>query len=711
MSLETHSFEFGEFRIDNEEKVLLRGGNPVPITPKAFLLLQTLVKNHGHLVEKDTLMKSVWPDSFVEEGNLSFTVNLLRKALGDSRTDPRFIETVPKRGYRFIYDVTEHFPAGNGVAPGRPPGYGFQPQAARPGYYGLIAAGGALLLIVAVSLLIGSRYFGENQNNEAAILSAPFGMEKVSANGRTRLATVSRDGKNVVFVDMSSGLQSVWIRQLQSNSNVELIPASDQIYGGFAFSYSGSSLFFVRGTLGDLKLFRMPVIGGPPVKITSEIQGSIDVSPDDGKVSFVRCYYRDDDSCSIFVADAADGKNEKRLVTRPRPLRIGPHKFSPDGKELIFAVGQSENQANEFALSKVNVETGVETEVSPERFFNINGIALLPGNAGILLTASRTPSLHYSRIWQISASSPVAVPISKDSETYAGLSIDKTGTVLLATRIEQDFQLNIFQMDNPTVEPRFLGNAAEADFAAGGKVVFTSRQTGNDEIWSINFDGAGKRQLTSDPADEGSPVVSPDGNTIFFSSNRSGETQVWRMSSDGGSQVQVTKVEGGYPRAVTIDGWVYYLSGRGRDLRRVRSAGGVEEMVLNRSSSIEIVAILPDGTKIAFITKQNGSKTIEVVSLPGGTVIKDFALPELNAEVAGLDWTADGKSLAYFLVHGGRATLWLQPLDTAEVTRHADLGTEVPAEQSGFSCSPDGKFFTLSKGGWKHDAVLFTGLK
>lgn len=107
MSFKTNSFEFGDFFLDTIEKVLLRDGKPVQITPKAFELLQILVENHQHLVEKSVLMNTVWKESFVEEGNVTFTVWQLRNVLEDDRHHPRFIETVPKRGYRFIGKVRE----------------------------------------------------------------------------------------------------------------------------------------------------------------------------------------------------------------------------------------------------------------------------------------------------------------------------------------------------------------------------------------------------------------------------------------------------------------------------------------------------------------------------------------------------------------------------------------------------------------------------
>src|SRR5215471_9322268 len=108
MSLQTkHIYEFGLFRLDEAEHLLLRDGAAVPLTPKAFDLLLALVERHGHLLEKEELLKKVWPDTFVEEANLASNISLLRKALGDGENGHRYIETVPKRGYRFVAQVRE----------------------------------------------------------------------------------------------------------------------------------------------------------------------------------------------------------------------------------------------------------------------------------------------------------------------------------------------------------------------------------------------------------------------------------------------------------------------------------------------------------------------------------------------------------------------------------------------------------------------------
>src|SRR5258706_16429284 len=96
-----HFYEFGDFRLDPRERRLLNKGEPVPLPPKVYDTLLVLVENGGHTIEKDELMKAVWPDIFVEEANLTVNISALRKALGEGVPDRRYIETVPRRGYRF----------------------------------------------------------------------------------------------------------------------------------------------------------------------------------------------------------------------------------------------------------------------------------------------------------------------------------------------------------------------------------------------------------------------------------------------------------------------------------------------------------------------------------------------------------------------------------------------------------------------------------
>src|SRR3954464_1558430 len=98
-------YEFGPFRLDPVKRRLLREGEPVPLTPKAFETLLVLVKQSGKTVEKDDLMRRVWPDAVVEENNLNQNITALRKCLGDSRQASQYIATIPGLGYRFVAEV------------------------------------------------------------------------------------------------------------------------------------------------------------------------------------------------------------------------------------------------------------------------------------------------------------------------------------------------------------------------------------------------------------------------------------------------------------------------------------------------------------------------------------------------------------------------------------------------------------------------------
>jgi len=108
----SHIYEFGPFRLIPKERQLLRDNQSVQLTPKSFDLLVVLVENSGHLIEKGELMKRIWPDSFVEEANLSVKISALRRALGEGPNDRQYVETVPRRGYRFVARVNERWGEG-----------------------------------------------------------------------------------------------------------------------------------------------------------------------------------------------------------------------------------------------------------------------------------------------------------------------------------------------------------------------------------------------------------------------------------------------------------------------------------------------------------------------------------------------------------------------------------------------------------------------
>ena len=583
MSPETgHFYEFGNFRLDPSAKILFCENKPVSLTPKVFETLQVFVEHAGRLLEKDELMQKIWQDRFVEESNLTFNIKMLRRALNDDAHQPRFIETVPRRGYRFIAKVKESFPdikaktELNKTGSIYPPATAGGSDRAPKRSYLPIAA---LAVLVAGSMVIAlwfarSRYAISAPS--APILSAPFKSEKFSTTGRVH-AVITPDGKYVAYTSETEGKENIWLRQLETSENIQIVPPSDHYYLGLAISHDGNSLYFARRHQTDQtpsEVYRVMTFGGIPVKLAEKVEGSISVSPDDKQISFVRCNYQDDDFCSLFVV-GADGKNERKLLTRKRPIRIGDNQFSPDGKSIAFAAGQSWTGGSDFRLMRFDLGNSAESQISAKTFFNIKNLKWLPNGDDLLLTAKENLDGRL-RIWQVSTGTGETWALTRDATDYDSISLDKTADKMIATLVSNSFRLYLAPADDLN-NPKALTAARTFTFAPDGRIIY-SADDGN--IWTINRSGGEQRQLTNSAFTNLYPRMSPDGRYIFFASNRTGSNQVWRMNVDGSNQIQLTRTEGGYPRFATRDGkWIYFESGLHQTLWRVSTDGGEEIQV------------------------------------------------------------------------------------------------------------------------------------
>src|SRR5438874_9511742 len=265
------SYEFGNFRLDLREKILFCDDKPVSLTPKVFETLQIFVEHAGHLLAKDELIQKLWQDRFVEESNLTFNIKMLRRALKDDAHQPRFIETVPRRGYRFVAEVKErpspvngHSESveGNGVLLPRMKapfltesekcGESLAPKTTAHSLtvgflsgikrsYFSIAAIAVFVLGAATIALWSGRSRLATATPSAPILSAPFRSEKFS-NDKSVPAAITPDGKYVAYTVETGGKQSIWLRQLETSENIQIIPPSDDTYFALAISHDGNSL-------------------------------------------------------------------------------------------------------------------------------------------------------------------------------------------------------------------------------------------------------------------------------------------------------------------------------------------------------------------------------------------------------------------------------------------------------------------------------------
>ena len=697
-----HFYKFGEFIVDGDQKVLLRNDSPLPLAPKVFDTLLILVDSGGRIVEKEQLMSRLWPDSFVEESNLTFNIQQLRKALGDSARQPRFIETVPRRGYRFIAEVKQGFDNIAATTEITKSAAAAIPRASRRTYLFVAAAA-----VLAISSAVIAFRFAQNRRASslsAPILSAPFKSEKFANPGSVN-AVITPDGKYVAYTSETGGKESIWLRQLETSENIQIVPPTVGQYYGLAISHDGNSLYFVRRNESDSVdsvIYRVMTFGGIPVKVTERTQGWISISPDDRQISFVRCNYQDEDFCSLFVVDAT-GKNERKILSRPRPFRIADNQFSPDGKSIAFAAGQSFNGGSDFRLMMVDLTTGLEKQISSKTFFEIKSLQWLPGGDGLLLTAQELLDGRL-KIWQVTTATGEVKALTSDATNYGSISLNKAADKMVATYITNSFRLYLAPGGDFN-NAKNLAAARTFAFGHGGTIFYAD----DGDIWRMNYDGGEQRQLTNTPFKETSPCVSPDGRYLFFASARSGSNQVWRMNADGTNQIQLTNGEGGYPRFVAPDQrWVYFESALDQKLWRVPTEGGEEIQVSDER--VARTAFSPDGKLAAYFSRSkdhDSRRNIAVMSLETGKVLQTFALAGDKSIPNLIAWATDSQSFDYILA-GSSNSLWRQPLNDHSARLIADLGRE---DINDYAISPDGNYVGFIRGQWILGAVLIEGLK
>ncbi|MEP6903434.1 MAG: DPP IV N-terminal domain-containing protein, partial [Actinomycetota bacterium] len=538
-----------------------------------------------------------------------------------------------------------------------------------------------------------------------------FKSEKLTNTGGVYQAVISPDGKRMAYSSEINGKQGIWLRQFETSENIQILPNSDDFYYGLDFSHDGQTLYFARGKQdGHITLYRVSVFGGIPKEIASDTQGWFSLSPDNRQISFVRCTYQDENYCSLYVAQSG-GENERKLLTRQRPFRIGDNQFSPDGKSIAFAVGQSNNGSNEFNLKEIDIETGAEREITPQKFFNISNLSWLSDKSGLLITATELYP-RPGQIYQVSRQTGEVKSLTKDSIYYNRVSLDAAAEKMVVTQFIADFRL----WTAPTAD---LSAAQIISYAQGGfvytpsgKLIFGSTTDGNQNIWIMNGDGSDQRQLTNSQGANWKPIVAPDERYIYFTSNRSGSNQVWRMNIDGSNQTQIsTDEEGGDPIFVTADGnSVYYKTSLSVNLKKITVSGDgsfISSLVSNERTYLAVID--STGETAAYFSRKSGDfHEIVLMSVADGKVLKSFRLADEQSHPMKIIWSKDNKYLYYLIKKASKSMIWQLSPETGKSEMLTEMSDH---EVSDFAFSPDGKTFAFICGSWKHDAFLIEGLK
>lgn len=730
------SFEFAEFSFDTGEKILFRGRETISMPPKTCDLLAALLENRGRLMTKDELFAAVWADAFVEEANLSHHVAVLRKTLGETR-DRKFIETVPRRGYRFVAPVRE-IEAAESIeltvsertqtrttiaaeieTSAAPPRIVEESTTGSSGRNNsLIFAAAALLLLAGTGGLLGFRWYFRSQTAVSASAPAEIKIRRLMPDDNTYGVSISPDGASVVFMQSDSASETMWRREIATGAMTQLMPTDkSQELGIIAtrFSPDGKWVYYKHAVsdFAQSEVYRIGANGGTPQKIVSKVEGDFSISPDGKRIAFVR------DCRQLIVADVETAA-ERVVAERDGEVQIikcsllNSAAWSPDGARLAFAAAEIVDNQYIHQLREVSLETGAENEIPvPKDFGPIYQIEWLPGGRGLLVTHDQDTALP-DQIWHIAYPSGAARRISSETDDFdRTIRLSADGQKLATRQALGHVNLWIAPLDDFSRKKQItLGAAAKHGtgglaFTPDGKIVYTSTESGAVDLWTVDRTGGDKRRLTVNAGHRNiSPRITKDGRFLVFSSLRTGVGQVWRTDLDGRNPVQLTRGLENWLMGLSPENEVYYSSYSASKKRilfyKLPVEGGEPVPVDDRiySSPIEFS---PDGKWISFYgSEKEGEKPRSgLIDRATGRTVRYF--DKLGGGV--LAWTPDSGALIYVDTFG--KALWRQPIDGGEPQRMADFS---PNGIYDCEISPDGRNIALSLGSTNAEIVLIENL-
>ena len=633
----------------------------------------------------------------------------------------------PEHRYQTVKDLRndlealrEDVDSGIVEAPVVTTGSAASPRPRRAAIGAAIALAVASLAIVAFALLRDRRPAASS-----AISFDAVKLTRLTNTGQAALAAISPDGKYVVHVGDDVGAQSLWIRQVATASNVQIVPPADVRYHGVAFSPDGNYVYYATypGSGGGnvAWLYQLPVLGGAPRRILEDVDSPPTFAPDAKRFAFLRGFTTAGEA-AVMVANA-DGTGVKRLAVRkaPNTYPLSMASWSPDGRVIAVPVNGESGGQRSMSVVVIDAETGAETPVGSRRWDAIGSVAWL-GRDGLVLTATEPGGSP--QIWYLGYPGGESRRITNDLNRYDQLSVTADASALVTVQTDQQSHLWVAPAGDTRRAREITSGTGRFDgwpsWTPDGRIIYTSNASGNADIWIADADGRGARQLTTDPGYDVQPSVSPDGQTIAFQSARGGST-IWKMNPDGGNQVQLTPSAGVAP-AISPDGrWIFFtsLAQPQRSVWKVPLSGGdairvgaepaaVDDPARTTSRATFVArAISPDGAMLAgtFLDRSARAFRTGLLSIERGDVVK--TLERVNA-IGGLQFTLDGRALMYADVKNGVWNVWSQPIDGGPAKQVTDFTTG--GSISGFSWSRDGRQLAIARGPVTSDAVLVSNL-
>ncbi len=706
------------------------------IDPLLISVLVTLAASPQLVLTRDELLSRIWRDTYVNENSLSQAISRLRRALGDSHSDPRYIETVSRSGYRLIARVRAKSPetheppsssAGKGQPePSRPAPGGKGPRSFRNLWIGLFLAATMVALALAVMLWRAS---SDTQPDEASSSIATLVLRpEVSLPGNQFEPQLSPDGRDLVFAwKPAEGTNwDLWLQPIGGDQPVQLTdhPHDERLP---TWSPDSRSLAFVRYSTserdGSCGIFVVEVVSRRTERLGECQPGtrSLAWSPDSGRLIHDGLgeptsslpsdqHVADQGPRALFVVDLESGER-KQLTSPPEESRGDTGvRLSPDEALVAF---EREISASRSEIAVVDVATGETRLVAPGAWGRVRGLDWT--SDGDALVVSSDHSGRYE-LWRAPLDSQDIrrLPVSDGWVTQPTVSRDGDRLVFRTFRDKVDiWAVTLDEAKAPVSEPLEVAESARSERQPavspnGDRIAFLSDRTGAIQLWSSTSGGEDLRRHTDfDKARPAAPTFAPDGKTIVFELEGAERTDIWTVDVDARQPRPLIEGPGNSRNpSLSRDGnFLYFASDRSGRWRVWKHALDAETPATAITEDGGFRALEAPGGDWIFYTRVAEAGLWRMPTTGGAS---DLVFADLGVD----DWAGWSVSEpGVYLVRRSPASLWWTALDGSQSRKIAEAPLTIPYLEPSLSTSLDGHRLLVSLIEHGDDELLLLELK
>jgi serine/threonine protein kinase/Tol biopolymer transport system component len=443
---------------------------------------------------------------------------------------------------------------------------------------------------------------------------------KLTENGKASAVAIAPDGRYIVYVMRDAEKQSLWVRNVATRSDVQVLAPDVVEIGGLSFSPDGNYIYFVRSdktTVNYRYLYQMPVLGGSPRQLIRDIDTPVDFSPDGKQIVFQRGV-PEKDVIEIRIAQA-DGSGERLLASLPANagFQFGVT-WSPDGKTVVAPVLGLGKEVN-WQLTAISVADGKARPLLPPGGKWIGRAVWMPDSNALIAPISES-TFGRGQLQSIDYPSGETHRFTNDLSDYAeDLDATRDGNTLAA--IQQTLSSEIWTAlatDLSPVRQVTSGEPAYLGITPGPSGKILARSADGD-LWLINPEG-GERMVLVPQAHNVNSISSCGDRYVVFDSYRDGRSELWRADADGSNGVKLLDEVG--DSACSPDGkWIFY--GAKDTLYRMPSEGGERTKMVSVAEQPTAIRVSPDGSQVAF-SYQEGEPVpalkLGTIAAAGGTL-------------------------------------------------------------------------------------------